>query len=54
MMKKTTKWIAVLLASVLLLSGCAKRSYDTSDQLVLGISENLRCTAQTVLVKNIP
>lgn len=41
MMKKATKWIAVLLASVLLLSGCAKRSYDTSDQLVLGISENL-------------
>ena len=40
-MKKLTKWMAVMLIPILVLSGCTKRSYDTSSQLALGISENL-------------
>ena len=40
-MKKLTKWMAVMLIPILVLSGCTKRSYDTSNQLALGISENL-------------
>ena len=40
-MKYQIKLLISILTISILFTGCARRSYDTSDQLVLGISENL-------------
>ena len=40
-MKYQIKLLISILTIGILFTGCARRSYDTSDQLVLGISENL-------------
>lgn len=47
MKKKLSKILALVLVSVFTLSGCAKRSYDTSSQLTIGISSDLPLYSST-------
>ena len=51
-MKKLTKWMAVMLIPILVLSGCTKRSYDTIN-LHLEYLRICLYTALTALVTSI-
>ena len=52
-MKYQIKLLISILTIGILFTGCARRSYDTSDQLVLEYQKICRCTVQTVSEKTI-